>query len=427
MSQIRRALRMTFIRGLCVTGAACAFWTATDAKAVAESRAADRQLLVMLRVAPPHFRPDTVYGAGYAARPDTNGLRRTAEILAARYGLVVAESWSMPALDVDCFVMEAANHEAVEPALEHLHREPRVELAQAMNVFHVLGHDDPLYPLQRSALGWDLANVHQVARGKNVRVAEIDSGVEVDHPDLRGRVAMTRNFATSASTGEAHGTAIAGIIAARADDGIGIVGIAPDAELYALRACEEPVDQQSATCTTFTLAKALQFALQRDVQIINLSLGGPRDPLLERLLDVALARGITIVSAIDPRAAGGGFPAAHSGVLAVAAENSDNVPVGTLFAPGRDIPSTTVGHGWGFFTGSSYAAANVTGVVALLLEREPGMKRTQLRYALTGDRENEGARGFSANVDACSAIARVTTACICGCTASQRNSPIMPH
>jgi subtilisin family serine protease len=370
----------------------------------------------MLRAVPPHFRPDTAYASAYTSEVRQPGQRRIAETLATRYGLVVVDSWPMPALGVDCFVMEAASRAVAARALDELRGEARVESVQGMNVFLVLGHDDPLYPLQRRALGWDLVDVHRFATGRGVRVAEIDSGVEVDHPDLRGRVAIARNFAKSPAAAEAHGTAVAGIIAARADDAIGIAGVAPEAELYALRACDEAPNHAEARCTTFALAKALQFALEHDVQVINLSLGGPHDRLLERLLDVVIGHGIIVVSAIDARAADGGFPAAHPNVLPVASVDAASVLDTALRAPGRDIPTTTVGRGWGFVSGASYAAASVSGVVALLLERHPEMRVAQVRRALAGIEVGSGGPGQPVIVDACTTLMRTTNVCVCGCS-----------
>jgi subtilisin family serine protease len=385
-----------------------------NAAAMADSGTPERQILVMLRAVPPHFRPDTAYAPAYSSAVRQPGQRRIAEALAKRHELVVVDSWPMPALDVDCFVMEAESAAVAVHALEQLGHEDRVESAQRMNVFLVLGHDDPLYPLQRRALGWDLADVHRFATGKNVRVAEIDSGVEVDHPDLRGRVAVTRNFAKSPAASELHGTAVAGIIAARADDGIGIAGVAPEAELHALRACEEAPHHVEARCTTFALAKALQFALEHDVQVINLSLGGPHDRLLERLLDVIIGHGIIVVSAVDAWAANGGFPASHADVLSVASADSLQILDTALRAPGRDVPTTTVGRSWGFVSGASYAAASISGLVALLLERHPGMRVAEVRGALVGI-ETDSDVPAQPVVDACAAVKRATNACVCGC------------
>ncbi|TMH03104.1 MAG: hypothetical protein E6H69_04585 [Betaproteobacteria bacterium] len=103
-----------------------------------------------------------------------------------------------------------------------------------MNLFRVLAHNDPLYPLQPSAKLWHLAELHKITTGRYVRVAEVDTGVELDHPDLSGRVALARNFVDGRQdVAEEHGTAVAGIIAARADDRLGIAGIAPEAKLMA--------------------------------------------------------------------------------------------------------------------------------------------------------------------------------------------------
>ncbi|EEF25815.1 Subtilisin BL, putative, partial [Ricinus communis] len=113
-----------------------------------------------------------------------------------------------------------------------------------------------------------------------------------------------------------------------------------------------------------------------NAQIINLSLSGPPDRLLDRLLDVALERGISVVGAIDPHATSATFPANHHGVLAVASQPRPHTApaelavAGTppLLAPGNDVPTTAPGSRWAFVNGSSYAAAHVTGMLALLDE-----------------------------------------------------------
>src|SRR4030095_11173679 len=163
---------------------------------------------------------------------------RDTERLAKQYGLKIIDGWPVTALGVDCFVMEAPGNVALAQVVEKLSLDPGVESAQPMQVFHVLAHNDPLYPLQPSAKLWRLDELHKITTGRRVSVAEIDTGVDVTNPDLAGRVAVARNFVDSRrDVAEWHGTAIAGIIAARADDGIGIAGIAPDSKFLALRAC----------------------------------------------------------------------------------------------------------------------------------------------------------------------------------------------
>lgn len=411
---------------LCLGLGACAPLERRPAQMLADDSVAERQILVMLRVAPPHFRPETNYGGGYSSRVGRDGLRRVAEALAREYGLRLISDWPMPALGVDCFVMEIPAGASASRMAEQMSTDPRVESAQSMNLFRVLGHNDPLYPLQASAKLWHLAEVHKITTGKNVLVASIDTGVEIDHPDLRGQVTLARSFVDgSGFVPETHGTAIAGIIAARADDGVGIAGVAPEAKLMTLRACwEQPGKNGAASCSSFTLGKALQFALNQNAQVINLSLAGPHDRLLERLIDVALARGITIVSAVDTRLGDGGFPAYHAGVLAVASDDARELPTNVLLAPGRDIITTTTGGRWSFVTGSSFAAAHVTGVVALLREVAPQMPVRQFRDAMIP----AGATGVAAArpimVDACAAVARAARACACACALTRQAKPL---
>ena len=411
---------------LCLCGTVCALLAYPAAAAVNET-AQKRQILVMLRTAPPHFRPDVSYAGGYDSRIGRDARRRIAEGLASRYRLSIVTNWPMPALGVDCFVMAAPADDSIGQIVEQLAQDPSVESVQAMNQFNVLAYNDPLYPLQPSASAWHLAEVHKVATGKRVKVAEVDTGVEINHPDLIGQIALARDFVdVESNVAEVHGTAVAGIIVARADNGIGIAGIAPDARLYALRACWQlTVGAPRAICNSFTLAKALQFAIDENVQVINLSLGGPRDRLLGRLLDMALSRGITIVSAADRTFGDGGFPASHRGVLAVAADDVHDIPSNALLGPGTDIPTTVIGEGWGFVTGSSFAAAHVTGLVALLRELAPNLPAREMRGALEARPVAAGAGERHVAVDACAAIARIGGICACACAVAveSKSSP----
>ena len=381
--------------------------------------AIQQQLLVMLRTPAPHFRPDVAYGSNYL-RTGQGARRRIADAIAEEYGLRIVDNWPMPALGVDCFVMKVPAKQSRASLIQKLSADPRIESAQTVNLFIGLAYNDPLYPLQPSATAWHLSDLHRITTGKQVRIAEVDSGVEADHPDLAGQIAVTRDFVGDPRPGiaEQHGTAVAGIIAARPNNGIGIAGIAPDADLLALRACwEAPVSGGRASCSSFTLAKALQFALEQNVEVINLSIGGPRDRLLERLLDVALSRGVIVVGAVEP-GAGDRFPASHRGVLAIVAAGAQDSAADFLVAPGRDIPTTLPGRKWGFVSGSSFAAAHVTGLVALLRALSPGLQSQQLRQALAPQALSTLATDQPLIVDACAAVARTAGTCACACTAA---------
>jgi subtilisin family serine protease len=109
-------------------------------------------------------------------------------------------------------------------------------------------------------------------------------------------------------------------------------------------------------------------------------------------------------------------------LLAVAGEDVHDAPSGALFAPGRDIPTTTTAHTWSFVTGSSFAAAHVTGLVALLHEIDPGLRPAELRPLLVRA-TSAGARDV---VDACTAVAHVAGACACAC-AGTKDSKLLVH
>ena len=342
------------------------------ATAAASAASAPRQVLVMLRSPPPHARVDGSYGAaGYGDAAHAQSQARVGARLAAAHGLTVVTLWAMPALGMDCIVLALPPQASLDASIAALQTHSEVAWAQPVNEFHAQGHVDPLYSLQPAAAQWHLDDLHAVATGRHVHVAIIDSGVDDTHPDLAQAVQARANFVDGqAWVAELHGTAVAGLVAARADNGIGMVGIAPDAQLYALRACWE-VSASQTLCNSLSLAKALSFAIEQRAEVINMSLSGPVDLLLGRLIDVALAHRQQVVAAVDVHAVDGGFPAAHPGVIAVADMPSD-APLGRLIgawsAPARDLPTTVPGGGWRMVSGTSFAAGEVSGLLAVMAQ-----------------------------------------------------------
>lgn len=328
--------------------------------------AAVTQVMVMLKLPAPHFKPGDQYGGAYRNDSTRTARRKIALEMAEKHGLTLIGDWPMPLLGIDCYVLQLPAGGNPEQVLAALSTDPRVQWAQPVSTFHTLASGDPLYKVQPVAAQWKLSDLHRAATGRNVRVAVIDSGVDDSHPELAGQVVVKENFVDHQRyVGENHGTAVAGIIAARADNGIGIRGVAPDARVLALRACREHA--QGADCDSFSLAKALNYAILQQPHVINMSLAGPPDRLLQKLLDAAMARRIRVVGAADPAVPDGGFPASWPGVLSVASEPGPH----QLAAPGRDIPAPLPGGRFGVLTGSSYAAAHVSGVLALIDELKP--------------------------------------------------------
>jgi subtilisin family serine protease len=316
-----------------------------------------------------------------------------------------------------------------------------------MNVFttqsaNPSSYNDPYRDLQYGVSSMQVEEAHRFAEGDGVEIALVDTGVEVRHPDLEGHIALVRDFVGGPggeSHADFHGTAVAGIIASTANNGIGIVGVAPRARLLALRACwQEGPDSIQGVCNSFTLAKALSFAVERRPQIINLSLAGPVDPLLERLVRMAVARGIVVVAAAgDSRATE--FPAGVEGVLSVraapapgpaapghgraglAVEGGAEAPAGALTAPGVDVITTTPRGAFDFVSGSSAAAAHVSGVAALLLERRPQLAPDELsRLLQAASLPVDASAGATLVVNACAALAKVVPQVRCPLVSPRR-------
>lgn len=164
---------------------------------------------------------------------------------------------------------------------------------------------------------------------------------------------------------------MAGVIAAVANNKLGIVGIAPQAQIEVFEACWQlKPNSDAAACNTFTLAQALAAALEARTPLINLSIAGPSDPLLSALVQSGLKRGVIFIGAASaqPRS----FPANIQGVISVG--NSDPErgarSTATLYAPGTHVMTTLPDAQYDFESGTSVATAEITGVVALLLSAD---------------------------------------------------------
>jgi subtilisin family serine protease len=373
-----------------------------------------RQILVMLKTPAQHFRPGGSYGGGYGDAVSLAQRRRTAESVAHSNGFKVVDGWPMPLLGVDCYVMSLSEGLSIEEGVARASKDPRVAWSEPMQLYQAQGGGgargpDPLFPVEPAATAWRLAELHRFATGRGVTVAIIDSKVEVTHPDLWGHFTADKDFLNSDSPhAEQHGTAVAGIIAATPDNGIGIAGIAPGAQVMALRACWQ-ASAAETLCQSLSLARALQYAIEHNANVINLSLAGPPGILLAKLIGIALGRKATVVAAFDPSLPKGGFPASLPGVIAVADQSLQNLPPNVYAAPGRGIPTTQPGGRWYLVNGTSYSVAHVSGLVALLRERRSGSSPLLTRTR-------------SGRIDACASLLGSNRACEPGSRLSQAAS-----
>ena len=338
------------------------------------------------------------YGSAtsYAIAPRT---RSTARDLAQNYGLKPVREWPITQLRVHCIVYRMRAGESQSDLLRRLRGDARVESAQPLNSFETLGgaYNDPYAGLQRNLAAMGVPQAHALSRGKGVSIAVIDTAVDIKHPDLAGSHLTARNFTGQRERAGAHGTAVAGIIAATGGNQLGIVGIAPEARVHSLAACwSDTANPASAICDSFTLAVALANAIELKADIVNLSLGGPSDPLLRRLVEHGLARNMIFVAALPTAGVTVGFPSEIPGAVVVDAIGHEHSARDVLLAPGTDVLTLTPQAGYDFVSGSSMAAANVSGGIALLLSHR--LKAEEIRDVLA-----QTSRDGSINI--CAALA----------------------
>jgi Subtilase family len=350
---------------------------------------------------------DTIaaYGPSVTARQMMRALEND-------YGLREVSAWPIEPLHMHCAVLEIPDGADRTMLLAALAHDQRIKLAQPLQSFATRTQDynDPYVGLQRGFQQMDVAHAHPWSEGEGVKVALIDTGADTEHPDLRGNIAAAANFVDTDDRQfrrDRHGTEMAGVIAAVANNHEGIVGIAPAARLLLYKACwQTQLDADAARCNSFTLARALVAAFDAHAQIINLSLAGPADPLLSDLIREGLHRGVLFVGAAPSDiAAGTQGLTQQAGVIEVASAGGPSTLATTLFAPGREILTLLPGGHYDFASGDSIATAQVSGVVALLLAKNSRLSAADAYRLLRDTSSYSGVVGENGGrVDACAAV-----------------------
>lgn len=327
-------------------------------------------------------KPQSQYVPGqvvFLVANDAQG-QASLERVAKKFGLSVSEKTVLKSLN-RIMVVSATNEDAGEIA-RALEKENGVYSSQPNYIFSTMGRDDPLSSMQNIVSMLDLHAVHQQVSGKNVTVAVVDTGVELEHQDLQSRIVGYQNFVPDSDyQGEIHGTAVAGIIGAGKNE-FGIVGIAPDVSLLALRACRQVNANSSAgECFSTSLVQSLDVAIAEGVDVANLSLGAlVQDTLLGMVIDAGAEAGVVFTAPVgnDPAAEKIAFPAAHKKVISIAGLDESGQPLpnkrlaamADAVAPASNLFVTTPGSKYNFIDGTSFASASISGIIALSLEKK---------------------------------------------------------
>lgn len=313
--------------------------------------------------------------------------------------VLVPQSLSQPAAALQALsasaAAQAAGLSAIEPNIEYYGLEEgtieRVKPREAeTEASGLLTTNDPLlnqqYGLQNTYAGaWvRLAWDYSTKRGSGLIIAVVDSGVDLQHPDLIGQIQPGGwdfvNDDNNPDDDQGHGTHVAGIIAARANNLQGIAGIAHNAKILPVK-----VLNAANTGNTFNIASGIVYAVDRGAKIINLSLGGPTESTTtEGAIDYAVGRGVIVVAAAGNSGPGTVlYPAAFDNVISVGAHDSTGATAGfsstnsqvDISAAGVDILSTiplsgatvTDPSGYRLLSGTSMAAPHVSGIVGLIV------------------------------------------------------------
>jgi len=321
-----------------------------------------------------------------------------ADAIARRHRLTPLQSQVSPLIGSTLFRWRIADGRSVDAVVRELSADAAIRAAQPNYRFTLqqdaMSEGDPAqYAIAKLRLG----EAHRLSRGNGVVIAIVDSGIDAGHPELAGVIGDTFDALDSRDGAHTHGTGIAAVIAAHGR----LMGGSPAAKLLAIRAFGRT--QEGAESNTFALLRSLDIAVTHGARVINMSFAGPQDPLVGRSLAAAAARGIVLVAASGNAGAKSPplFPAADRHVIAVSATDAADKLFGpsnrgghiAVAAPGADILTAAPDAKYQVTSGTSFAAAQVSAVVALMLERNAALTPDEVRAILVRTARDLGSPG----------------------------------
>jgi len=332
-----------------------------------------------------------------------NVSRETVDNAARKLGLSAVESHNVGLTGGTLYHLRIPPGRQVADAVRALEAE-KIGTAQPNYVFRAQ-QDSTLAARSKASDGTQyavnklhLAEAHRIAMGTNVLVAVIDSEVDSKHPDLAGAVIDEFDAVGRPDQPHAHGTGMTGAIVAHRQ----LKGVAPAARIVAVHAFS-PDAGESAQATTSHILAGLEWAIKKGARVINMSFAGPYDPMLALAMKKAHDKGIVLVAAAGNAGPKSPplYPAADPNVIAVTAtDQNDRIFAGAnqgpyiaVAAPGVDILEPAPNAGYQVTTGTSVAAAHVSGVAALMIERNPALDPDSVHEILTASAKPLAGKG----------------------------------
>ncbi|MGH6853047.1 MAG: S8 family peptidase, partial [Methylocella sp.] len=314
---------------------------------------------------------------------------QTANVIAKRERLRLLASQRLALIGTTMYRYRIEGKRSVVATIAALEADPRIATVQP-NYLYTLQSERAggLAEAQYAIPEMRLNEAHVISNGAKTLVAVIDSGIDRNHPELSNSVKDGFDAVGAKGKPAVHGTAIAGIIAAHAE----LTGVAPQARILAVRAFGGNDPKAAARGTTYDILAGIEWSELHGARIVNMSFAGPPDPDLSRELADGARRGVIFIAPVgnEGKAEKPLYPAAYENVIAVTAtDRSDGVfkdanhcPAACVAAPGVDVLVAEPGDSYGFLSGTSMAAAEISGVVALLLDAKPDLELKAIRTLL---------------------------------------------
>jgi hypothetical protein len=306
----------------------------------------------------------------------------TVDVLKVVDGEYVVETVTVPAT-------------SAESTADRLEAAPEVVAASPSVSYQLDAGNDPYWDTTDPQAASAVKDVWSRTRGEGQIVAVLDSAVETTHPDLAGAFVPGTDVVGGPGANW-HGTGVAGIVAARAENGIGSAGMAPLAKVMPVRVCND------TGCPSTSIARGILWAADHGADVINMSLSGVGySDVSAAAVQYALDKNISVLAATGNDGLNGNpvmYPAALSGVIGVSSTAPDGTPSNwavngwqtDLSTVGDSTLLTMPGGAYGSGSGTSFSTPAVSGAVALLRAAVPGITPEQVQTALQAGSDSSG-------------------------------------